>query len=118
MRSMALGLVVIVVGSALAATASQSSLHGALQIRGATIVDAPAEEPQNTHAVFVIEGSAAKTLYEAIQAKPEEDECLGDGSVRKRAGNVSCVRSAAGEEYECDFAIDLRNQKIEPGRAC
>jgi len=81
------------------------------------MIDPPEEEPKNTHAAFVVEGSAAQLLYDAIQTKPAVDECLDDGSVRKRAGNVSCVLSSEGK-YECDFAIDLRTQKIEPGRAC
>ena len=118
MRSLGFLLAALAAASAVAAAAPRQALRGSLQIRGATIVDAPKDEPKNTHAAFVIDGAAAKMLYDAIQGKPEEDECMGDGSLRKRAGNVSCLRRANDGKYECDFAIDLRSQKIEPGRVC
>lgn len=118
MRLPGLILAAVLGSSAIVASSQHDVLQGSLQIRGATIVDPPAEEPKNTHAAFIIGGAAAKTLYDAIQAKPEADECLGDGSLRKRAGNLSCLRRADDGQYECDFAIDLGSQKIEPGRAC
>ena len=118
MRLLPLVTVAVAAASVVAASAPQEVLHGSLQIRGATIVDAPADEPKETHAAFIIDGNAAKRLYDAIPGKPMEDECHGDGSLRKRAGNLACVRRAQGGKYECDFAIDLRSQTIEPGRVC
>jgi hypothetical protein len=92
--------------------------QGTLEIRGATLVDAPPEEPKNTHASFLITGDPAQALYEAIRGEPFRDECLDDGSVRKSAGNLVCVRLANDHGYECDFAIELEARKIEPGRVC
>jgi hypothetical protein len=116
-RLFTLVIALVTAASVVAASAPHQALHGSLQIRGATIVDAPKEEPKNTHAAFSIDGGAAKMLYDALPGKPVEDECLADGSLGKRAGNLACVRRHDGK-YECDFAIDLRSQTIEPGRVC
>lgn len=118
MRSVTLLFAAFAAGSVFAASGTVSRLQGSLKIRGASLVDAPAGEPTDTHASFAIEGPAAKALYGAIKGAAVEDECLGDGSLRKQAGSLSCIRSADGAKYECDFAIDLRTQKIEPGSVC
>jgi hypothetical protein len=119
MKSLALVIAVVAAASVLAASSPRErALQGSLEIRGATIIDPPEDEPKNTHAAFVIEGAAAKLLYDTIQAKPVEDECAGDGTLRKSAGKLSCYRRAEAGRYECDFAIDLKRQRIEAGLAC
>ena len=112
------GIAVGLVASLALARSAEIPLKGSLVIRGATIVDPPPEEPGNTHAEFIIDGPAAQALFEAIKAPAREDECLGDGSISKRAGNVACIRRADSKAYECDFSLDLVKQRIDIGRAC
>ncbi len=102
---------------ALAGTA-ELPLKGSLTIRGATIVDPPPEEPTNTHAAFLVSGPAARALFDAIATPAHADECLGEGSVSKSAGNVVCSRRSDGKDYECSFSIDLVRQRIDLGQAC
>lgn len=103
---------------ALATISKRAPLAGLLEIRGATIVDAPPEEPRDTHAAVVLRGDGARLLYEALKVEPTKDECFSDGSLRKQIGGIKCVRLATDQTYECDFAINLREQKIEVGRVC
>jgi hypothetical protein len=113
--------VTLVSAAALAAGAvvlHRKPLEGSLQIRGATIVDPPPAEPRDTHAAFLLQGDAARLLYEAMKVEPVEDECRADGTLRKSAGNLACLRLAGRRGYECDFAIDILRQTIEPGRVC
>lgn len=95
-----------------------TELRGTLHMRGATIVDPPPDESRNTHAAFLVRGAAAAALYAALPGPPVRDLCLDDGSLRKRAGNLTCVELAASAGYECDFAVNLATQAVEPGRVC
>jgi len=93
-------------------------LSGSLHIRGRSIVDAPAEEANDTHAAFVLDGDSARALFEAMKVEARRDECLDDGSTTKQLGNIRCTRRAPDGRYECDFALDLVHQTIEPGQVC
>jgi hypothetical protein len=101
-----------------AGTGTAWSLAGTLTLRGATIVDAPPGERADTHASFLVEGDAARGLYEALRGPAGDDPCEGGGGRIKRAGHLACSRSADGTRYECDFAIDLEHGTITTGRVC
>ncbi len=118
LRACAMAALGALVAGAGAAALSERQLSGTLRIRGSSIVDPPADEAQNTHAAFVLEGAAARALYDALQVAAVADECRGDGSVTKRLGNIACTRGADGATYECDFALDLVHQRITPGQVC
>jgi hypothetical protein len=111
-------VLVAMTAAAVLAAPREWSLRGTLEMRGATMVDPPPEERRDTHAAFVLEGDAARALYDALPVKPVEDACLDDGSLSKQLGNLRCVRLAHAGGYECDFAIDLRTQTLAAGRAC
>ena len=87
-------------------------------IGGATLIDPPADEPRNTHYYFFLKGSSAQALYDAIDAPAVRDECRDDGSLTRSVGNIQCLVSADGADYQCTFGINLSKQSIEPGSAC
>lgn len=118
-----LGIACAVLSGAIAAVAAPGDeviwpLTGTLALRGATIVDPPPEERRDSHASFLVEGEAARRLYEALRVPEADDLCEGDGGRIKRAGNLACTRSADGRRHECDFAIDLVRGTLEAGRVC
>ena len=95
-----------------------STLTGQYDITGKTSIDPPGSEPRDTHFRVYITGEAAKDLYNNMKAKPIEDLCLDDGSISKFSGHMQCTKIKNKGNYECRFAIDIQNQKIDYGWAC
>ena len=107
-------------GCALAADPVQpeGELSGTYAIGGKTLVDPPpGEDPGSQYRMFLT-GPAAKDLYDALRAKAEDDECLGDGSQVKRSGGISCTKLADGQGYECSFAVGVDGRSVEPATSC
>ena len=94
-----------------------SPLTGEFDITGRTAVDVPPEEPRETHFRVYLTGDAAKGLYEHMRVEPMADGCGGRGTVEKAIGNMVCALHERKEQYECWFAIDINNQRIEGGWA-
>ena len=107
-------LAILVTSCALAA--DYRPLRGEYRIGGRTLVDAPPDEPRDTHLHLFLTGSAARDLYEAMKTRPRRDACSDDGTLVKTAGEMQCRRS--GERFECAFAVDLARQRIVLGAAC
>ncbi len=95
-----------------------TDLTGQYEITGKTVLDPPKNEPGDTHFRVYITGKAAMDLYNSMKVEPEEDICLGDGSVSKNIGQMQCTNSILSGEYECRFSIDVANQKIDYGWVC
>ena len=64
-----------------------------------------------------LQGEAAERLYKKIEMEPGYNECFGDGTVSKYKGNVECNMSPK-EEYDCNFSIDLNDQKVYRAESC
>lgn len=111
-----LGLVV----TALPIDAQESAkrLNGTYAIGGRTLVDPPAGEAKNTHLYVVLDGSTARDVYRAMNARAVRDACLNDGSFTKRVGQMQCTENAKMKRYTCAFAISIAEQKIEAGTVC
>jgi hypothetical protein len=97
---------------------SSMQLRGEAFIAGATIIDPPPDEQQDTHAYLMLTGEAANRIFDSLKSSPTEDVCRGDGWVVKRAGEVSCALNRTSGEAECDFSIDLRSGTIATGPPC
>lgn len=115
MRTILLALAVISIG---ANAGDYKPLAGAYSISGKTLLDPPANEAQNTHIYFSLKGKAALDLYDSMKAKAIPNACANDGSMLKRVGEMQCVRSDDGKEYQCWFGIDIKNQKVVSGVVC
>lgn len=94
------------------------SLSGQYRIAGQTVIDPPPSEAQDTHLHLALSGAAARDLYHAMQVDPKPDECAGDGTMVKIIGEMQCLRSRDGKEFQCSFAIDIANQKITGASVC
>jgi hypothetical protein len=112
--SLLASLVLLVPG---AGAGEPKPLSGSYQLTTATLVDAPADEPRDTHVRFLLTGKAAADLYAALPVKPKRDECRGDGSLTKSQGHFICTRSPNGP-HECTFGVDLRNGRTAAGSTC
>jgi len=91
-------------------------LAGEYRVGGATLVDAPPGEPQDTHLHVVLTGSAARDLYHAMKTRPRSDACGENGALVKSVGDMQCRRER--DRYECAFAVDIARQRIAPGSVC
>ena len=58
---------------------------------------------------FIIEGAAAREMYDSIKAEAWFDEC--EGATKKRVGDFKCY-IVNENEYRCVFSLDLLNQKL------
>jgi hypothetical protein len=116
---MKLVLVIAAVVIASSATAADyQSLKGTYKIGGATLLDPPESEPQDTHFYVDLEGNTARDLYKAMKAKAESGVCGEPGDLTKRSGGVQCTMVKGGKEYHCAFGIELRAQHVVPGVVC
>lgn len=94
------------------------SLSGQYRIAGQTVIDPPPSEARDTHLHLELSGAAARDLYNAMKVAPKPDECADDGAMIKTAGEMQCLRSEDGKEFQCSFAIDIANQKITRASVC
>jgi len=99
-----------------AGDAEPKRLDGTFYLRGESITDPSPGEPQNTHMAFHLEGAAAHQLYDSMNVAAAPDQCLGSGTITKAIGEMQCMKSA--KKYQCDFAIDIKSQKIVAGATC
>jgi len=93
-------------------------LSGTYAIAGKDAIDPPPDQPKDTHLQLLLAGSAAKDLYNALKVKATADECTGANAKSKFQGAIACTMLDGGKEYECSFAVDLKNQKLEAIYAC
>ena len=101
--------------AAAVAAADYRPLAGQYRLAGKTLVDAPPDEPRDSHLHVVLTGPAARELYAAMTTRPRDDACE-PGTLLKSVGDMQCRRSR--ERYECTFAIDIARQRIAAGSVC
>lgn len=94
------------------------ALSGQYRIAGQTVIDPPPSEAQDTHLHLELSGAAARDLYHAMKVDSQPDECAGNGTMIKTIGEMQCLRSQDGKEFQCSFAIDIVNQKITGAGVC
>jgi hypothetical protein len=92
---------------------STRTLTGSYAIAGKEAVDPPPGQPNDTHLQLFLTGRAAKDLYNALKVKATPDECTGHNARSKFQGGIACTMQEGGKEYECSFAVDLKNQKLD-----
>ena len=115
-RRVSLCAVVVISTLAFSSALRCQPLTGSLEIGGATPVDPPADERQDTHLRLVLTGASAKALYQRLPVRAVTDACLGAGTQSKVVDAIRCTRT--GSRHECDFSIDLATQRLQRGQAC
>ena len=94
-------------------------LTGKFNIKGKTVIYAPADEPKDTHFSIYLTGNAAKTLYEAMKVKPAKERCEPqEGVISKYIKEMKCTFTIKENKHECYFAINVKKQIIEGGWMC
>ena len=111
-------LVFLLLLSSGAAAFDQEELTGSYRFGGQTFYDPPKSEPQDTHLYIMLEGVAAKDLYQKMKVSPLPDHCADVGSLTKIVGQMQCQRTVVSDEYLCWFGVDIKNQRIVPGVVC
>ena len=101
-----------------AIAADRNALSGTYRVGGETFYDPPASEAQNTHLYIELTGTAARDLYNAMDAPARPDECTGPKSLVKVIDAMQCTRYDGGPRHRCWFGIDVRKQKIVRGVVC
>lgn len=92
-------------------------LAGEMFIAGATLVDPPPGERDDTHAYLSLSGPAARRLFRALKTTATTDAC----SPERRLKTVGALRCSVGrktDDARCDFAIDLVRGVIAPNSVC
>ena len=110
--------VALVVFASATSAADYAPLQGSYKVGGATLIDPPEAEAQDTHLYLDLEGSAARDLYRAMKAKAKDGICGERGDLTKRQGGVQCTMVKGGREYHCAFGIELGTQKVVSGVVC
>lgn len=113
-------LLIVMLSLSFASFASDpyKNFPGQYTISGKTVLDSPAGEPQNTHIYFRIMGDAAKEMYSMVDAKPERDICLDDGTLTKSAESIKCDFNPKDSSYICYFSVGVQENSIGLGVVC
>ena len=113
----AVAIALVVVASA-AVAADYQPLKGSYKVGGATLIDPPQSEAQDTHLYLDLEGNVARDLYKAMKAKAKDGLCGEPGDLTKRQGGVQCTMVRGGKAYHCAFGLELGTQKVVAGVVC
>jgi hypothetical protein len=111
-------IALVLLASPHAAPGQPLPLRGDMFVAGATVVDAPPNEPRDSHAYFSVHGAAALRMYRIMRGRAEDDLCRGNRRKIKRAGALSCSAGPGGREATCAFSIDLRSGRAAGGAPC
>jgi hypothetical protein len=94
-------------------------LEGSYRIYGGGLGDPVAPTAKDKKVMFLIQGRAARELFDAL-GPDKKDPCTEGSGTRVRARDkdrLSCMRSAKGE-YSCNVGFDLRSGKSIGGSIC
>ena len=89
-------------------------------------LDAEDAKAPADHVYMTVTGDAAKAMYQAMQAEPTPDECVGrmakwvQGLVCYGAptDNSSTGGAPPDSPFECYLGINLKSAALEPGQDC
>lgn len=99
-----------------ALAADWKGIEGSYAVTPEHYLDPAEGEIKDSHYRIRLRGEAARDLYNAMKSKPAPDECTG--GTAKTQGEMRCIFHAQEKSYECDFSINISEQKIEYGVAC
>ena len=116
--AVAAGLLLAAVAVPASSQDGTKKLTGSYAIAGKEAIDPPPDQPKDTHLQLYLDGAAARDLYNAMKVKATPDECTGPNAKSKFQGGIACTMHEGGKEYECSFAVDIKNQKLEPVYVC
>jgi hypothetical protein len=75
-------------------------------------VDPAPGAPLDSHLYVRLEGDTARELYDAMKVEPKFDACTD--SPMKKIGGMECTIDTRTQAHQCNFAINISTQKIEP----
>jgi hypothetical protein len=107
------GGVLVASALCLAASSSTMKLEGSFAI-AAISADPLPQTPRDSHFIVHLEGESAKSLYDAMKVTPRSIACGPRKLQHKIIGGMDCAFDADKSTYNCGFALDIANQKIEP----
>lgn len=104
----------VLVVSALCAAAApdMKRLEGRFRISGINADPTP-QTPHDSHVIVYLEGDSARSLYEAMKVAPQTKACGPRNLQHKIIGGMDCALDPAKSTYQCDFALDIANQRID-----
>lgn len=116
MRKIVVALIALsCVPAAVAQQDGYTKLDGSsLTITGKYAIDPPPDQKNDRVGFFLI-GEAAKRIYDAMPAKPKNDECE-QGMQSKEAGSLSCSKLKG--DYVCMVGILLATGQTAQYGAC
>lgn len=91
-------------------------LSGDYAMTGAEPIDPAPDADPRSHLRIHLTGQTARELYQALNAPVQTDPCTDRPA--RIMGNIRCIEYRRNERYECDFSIDLDNQRLDHGLAC
>lgn len=115
---MLIATIFLLTGLALGQYSDMQELTGQFDVSGKYVIDPLPGDPSDTHFRFYLTGESAKTLFEHMDVEPSTIVCGEPEGPVKKIGSMNCVGSPQADGYQCFFAIDIANQKIEGGWAC
>ena len=110
-----LALIFFTLSSTYVLAIESQPLEGSFFVSPQGYID-PSPEEKNTHYRILLKGQSAKELYDLMESEIKIDRCTEAKS--KTVGAMQCFHFENKRGYECNFSIDVENQKIEFGRAC
>lgn len=116
MKTKGLLLCALLCAPCLVSAADWQPLSGTYAVTGASLIDPMPDESPNSHFRMQLTGASAKDLYLSIPGSAVIDDCTGGQS--KSVGELQCLYFKDGDKYECAFAIDLIENKIDYGVVC
>ena len=116
--TVAAGLLLAAVAIPASSQDAEKTLSGTYEFAGKDSIDPPPDQPGDTHLQLYLSGSAAKDLYNALKVQATPDECIGGKARTKFQGAIACTMHEGGKDYECSFAVDLKNQTLDSIYAC
>ena len=75
------------------------------------------DEPGVEGFTIFLEGEAAQRLFRKFESVAKYNECRGDGTLTKYAGNIKCSVSPENR-YQCAFSVNVKEQKISRAETC
>ena len=98
------------------ASANESvALSGELTI-GAAVDDRGIPASGKSHYHFRVSGDAAKAMFKSMPGNAVVNDCTG--FLHKQAGQLNCYAKTIEQHFECNFAINIENNKLVSSSAC
>ncbi|WP_148040952.1 hypothetical protein [Montanilutibacter psychrotolerans] len=94
----------------------EGDVNGSYLVKTGPFEIDPDPEDRDVRVYLSLKSDGARAMYEAIEGGASNDFCGDKETWVKHAGDVICFKNAGG--YECVFALNMHNGKLENAAAC